>query len=71
MSADETDGRRQRSGRLPKFHTINTVAETLDVSPRTVRRWIESGDLVVHRIGGVVRVGEADLRMFLALHRES
>lgn len=36
---------------------------------RTVRRWIEAGDLVVHRVGGVVRIAEGDLRAFLALHR--
>jgi hypothetical protein len=29
-----------------------------------------AGDLVVHRVGGVVRVSEGDLRAFLALHRE-
>jgi hypothetical protein len=39
------------------------------VAPRTVRRWIK-GDLVAHRVGGVVRIGEANLRTFLALHRD-
>jgi excisionase family DNA binding protein len=29
------------------------VAEALDVSPRTVRRWIANGDLIVHRVGRV------------------
>jgi excisionase family DNA binding protein len=46
------------------------VAEALDVSPRTVRRWIANGDLIAHRINGVVRIAEDDLRAFLALHRE-
>ncbi len=32
--------------------------------------WIANGDLVVHRVGGVVRVAEGDLRAFLALYRE-
>jgi excisionase family DNA binding protein len=62
---------RGRSGSvLPKYHTIKAVAEVLDVSPRTVRRWIANGDLIVHRIHGVVRIAEGDLRAFLALHRE-
>ena len=55
---------------LPKYYAIKAVAEALEVSPRTVRRWIANGDLVVHRVGGVVRVSEGDLRAFLALLRE-
>jgi excisionase family DNA binding protein len=62
--------RRPSGGGLPKFYNINTVAEALDVSSRTVRRWIANGDLVVHRVDGVVRIAEGDLRVFLALHRE-
>jgi excisionase family DNA binding protein len=65
-----SDQRRSGSG-LPKFYAIKTVAETLEVSIRTVRRWIARGDLIVHRLNGVVRIAEADLRAFLALRRES
>jgi excisionase family DNA binding protein len=63
-------GRRQRGG-LPRLHTIKAVAEAVNVSSRTVRRWIENGDLAVHRVDSVVRVAEDDLRAFLALHRQS
>jgi excisionase family DNA binding protein len=69
-SATAAHGDRQRGGALPKYYAIKAVAEALEVSPRTVRRWIANGDLVVHRVGGVVRVSEGDLRAFLALHRE-
>jgi excisionase family DNA binding protein len=63
--------RRRHSGSaLPKYYTIKAVAEALDVSARTVRRWIANGDLIVHRVHGVIRIGEGDLRAFLALHRE-
>ena len=65
-----SDQRRSGSG-LPKFYAIKTVAETLEVSTRTVRRWIARGDLIKHRMNGVIRIAEADLRAFLALHRES
>jgi excisionase family DNA binding protein len=65
-----SDQRRSGSG-LSKFYAIKTVAETLEVSTRTVRRWIARGDLIVHRVNGVIRIAEADLRAFLALHRES
>jgi excisionase family DNA binding protein len=71
MSANFADGRRHHGSGLPKYYSIRTVAEAIDVSTRTVRRWIENGDLVVHRVDGVVRVAEADLRAFLAQHREA
>jgi excisionase family DNA binding protein len=36
---------------LPKFFTIEQIAELLEVSTRTVRRWIDAGLLVAHRFG--------------------
>jgi excisionase family DNA binding protein len=53
-----------------KFFTIAEVAECLNVSTRTVRRWIERGDLVAHRPGGLVRIAETDFRAFLSHHRD-
>jgi excisionase family DNA binding protein len=70
MSANFADGCRHRGSGLPKYYAIKAVAEALDVSSRTVRRWIAHGDLVVHRVDGVVRIAEGDLRAFLALHRK-
>lgn len=64
------DGDRRSGSGIPKYYTINTVAAALDVSGRTIRRWISNGDLIVHRVNGVVRIAEGDLRAFLALHRE-
>jgi excisionase family DNA binding protein len=64
-----TRGRRHRDDQI-KFFRIAEVAERLCVSSRTIRRWIESGDLIAHRRGGIVRVAESDLRAFLAMHRE-
>jgi excisionase family DNA binding protein len=40
------------------------------VSTRTVRRWIQEGLLVAHRINGLVRISEADFQAFLATHRD-
>ena len=62
--------RQKRGAQTLQFFTLAETAEMLRVSTRTVRRWIDSGKLVAHRPGGVVRIGEADLRAFLALHRE-
>jgi len=62
-------GQRQRGG-LPGYYTIEAVAESLDVSTRSIRRWIANGALAAHRFGGALRISEADLRAFLAEHRE-
>ncbi len=51
------------------FWTIPDIAQHLDVSPRTVWRWIDAGNLVPHRFGRSVRVADSDLRTFLAQHR--
>ena len=53
-----------------RFFTIGSVALHLDVAPRTVHRWIAERKLVVHRIGRSVRVSAADLKAFLAAHRD-
>jgi excisionase family DNA binding protein len=61
-----------RSGerpRVPRFFTINDIAQSLDVSTRTVRRLIKTGALAAHHIGGTVRVSEADFAAFLATRR--
>jgi excisionase family DNA binding protein len=53
-----------------QFFTIAEVAECVDVSTRSVRRWIKSGDLVAHHFGAAVRIAESDFRAFLAMHRD-
>jgi len=52
-----------------KFYTVEQVAEDLNVSPRTVRRWIQSKALVAHRFGASVRIAESERRAFIARHR--
>lgn len=52
-----------------RFFSIADVAEQLDVSTRTVRRWIERKKLVAHYFGAVVRIAESDLKAFLERHR--
>ena len=53
-----------------RFFTIGAIALQLDVSPRTVHRWVAEHKLVVHRIGRSVRISAADLKTFLAVHRD-
>jgi excisionase family DNA binding protein len=59
-----------RNAAIPRFFTVQQVADLAEVSTRTVRRWIESKLLVAHRINGLVRISETDLRAFLASHRD-
>jgi excisionase family DNA binding protein len=77
IEAKETDLRDiairpRRNGRDHlRFFTISDVAESLRVSIRTVRRWIDAGELTAHRFNGVLRISDADLHAFLARHRAS
>jgi len=70
MTTNAVSHDRRHRGDEIKFFTIAEVAETLKVATRTVRRWIKAGDLVAHKVGGVVRIADGDLRAFLALHRQ-
>jgi len=54
---------------IPELLTLEQVAECLQVSVKTVRRWIDAGDLVSHRIGRGLRVSEADLQAFIRARR--
>lgn len=52
--------------RRPTFLTILDLADQLQVSDKTVRRWIKSGELVAHKLGDQYRISEADLELFFA-----
>lgn len=56
---------------IPVFLDIKTVAARLTVSPRTVTRWIDQGELVTYKIGGLVRVSEDDLQQMLTRGRRT
>jgi excisionase family DNA binding protein len=68
-TADATTAPPNPAGNLPLLLTIEQVAATLQVNPRTIRRWIDAGDLVSHQFGRGYRVSEADLQAFIRLSR--
>jgi len=68
-ASDRTRGRGHLGDEI-RFFTISQVAERLNVTTRTVRRWIKKGDLPLHRFGGVLRIAERDLLAFIALRRQ-
>ena len=55
---------------LIRFFTIEQIAELMEVSTRTVRRWIEKKLLVAHYIDRLVGISEADFQAFLVTHRD-
>jgi excisionase family DNA binding protein len=52
-----------------RFYTIAQVADLLAVSPRSVRRWVASEELLAHKFGRQVRISETDLRAFIERRR--
>jgi len=58
------------TARTPRLFPIADVADQLDVSSKTVRRWIDRGELHVHRLGRQFRISEDDLSFFLNKHRK-
>lgn len=57
------------SSRLPRFFSVDEIADELKVSTKTVRRWIERGELHVHHLGRQLRVSEEDLIAFINKHQ--
>ena len=54
---------------IEQLATITQVADRLQVSERTIRRWIIVGDLVGHLLGRQWRIAPEDLRAFLKMRR--
>jgi excisionase family DNA binding protein len=55
--------------RLPHFYSIKEAAPLIGVCGKTIRRWIDAGELHVHRLGRQIRISEEDLLAFLAKRR--
>jgi len=61
---------RGEAGGHPKMYTVQEVAEILHVSPRTVRRLIERGELQAVRISKrLIRILEQDLQNYLKVSK--
>ncbi|GAB3472293.1 helix-turn-helix domain-containing protein [Actinophytocola sediminis] len=48
----------------PRYYRVKAVAEMFDVSPSTIYRAIEAGQLTAIRIGGSVRVPASAVALF-------
>lgn len=52
-----------------KFYTINQVAEILDLHHKTIRNFINVGNLKASKIGKQWRVSEEDLNSFMDINK--
>jgi excisionase family DNA binding protein len=55
-------------GRLPQsenWFTTEEIAKDLKVNVNTVRRWIQSGELVALDVGGEYRISREDYKEFV------
>jgi excisionase family DNA binding protein len=68
-AAADKNGSGPKNPTLATFYTVKDVAEALDVSTRSVRRWIECEELKVHELGHLIRIADDDLLEFLARRR--
>jgi len=62
--------RKSKRHTVGKLRTINELADSWEVSSRTIQRLIKSGALRVHRIRGLVRISDADAEAFLEDNRD-
>jgi excisionase family DNA binding protein len=63
----------RRHGPRESFATMRTIdqtAEMINISPRTIRRLIDSGKLPVHRFGRSVRISDVDIAQLIAASRD-
>ena len=51
------------------LHNIIYIADQADVSPKTVRRLIKSGDLIAHKIRNQWRISDEDWNLYLRTRR--
>ena len=59
-------GDRSRRGRM---RSIREVAELFGVSEKSIRRWIETGQLDAHQLGRQWRIAPEEIERFLATRR--
>jgi len=55
---------------VQRLFSIKGIGPLVGVSSKTIRRWIERGELHFHRLGRQLRISEEDLLAFLSKHRK-
>ena len=66
----EPPARSEKKGTpAPAFFTVRQIAEDWQCSEKKVRRLIETGELVAHRFGSLIRVSAADRTAYGRMNR--
>jgi excisionase family DNA binding protein len=52
-----------------KFYTIPETAQTLKVTPQTIRAWIKQDKIKSQRIGRPILITESNLKEFLNIEK--
>jgi len=56
-----------------EFYTLEEVAKELRVNPRTIMRWLKSGQLKGYKLGNsktsLLRISKAEVNKFLEKHK--
>lgn len=61
--------RTQEQSKTKVYHTVKDIAARWETCERSVRREINTGNLVAHRFGRSVRISDDDLRIYERLRR--
>jgi excisionase family DNA binding protein len=56
---------RLKPTKLTAMLSVAEASKIFSVSEKTVRRWIDAGELRAHRLGRAVRISEEAIRSFL------
>ena len=51
----------ERDSRVKQYYKIKAVAKLLDLSEKTIRRWIREGKLKAVKIGGSIRISKDEI----------
>ena len=55
----------KRTEMLDTYYTVDEVAKSLKVDPRTVRTLIDKGDIKATTVGRQIRISETSLKRYL------
>ncbi len=50
---------------MQKYHTIKDIAESLQLSPKTVKNLIKKGEITVYQTGRQIRISEKDFENYM------
>lgn len=55
----------------PAFFTTSTLARHVQLSERTIRDLLRSGEIPSYKLGGARRIAASDVHAWLAQHRQN